>query len=123
MQDLVSQGILRESCSPWASPAVIVIKKDGSVRFCCDYRRLNQVTCKDAYPLPRVEDSLDALGGAQLFSTLDLMAVYFQGIQVDEEKVLALETWPVPKNVREVRQVLGFMSYYRRFVPGFAHIA
>ncbi|KAL6487772.1 hypothetical protein MHYP_G00043980 [Metynnis hypsauchen] len=133
-----------------------------SVRFCCDYRRLNQVTCKDAYPLPRVEDSLDALGGAQLFSTLDLMAVYFQvamsekdrelrqhglklkpskcfllklevkflghlispkGIQVDEEKVLALETWPVPNNVREVRQVLGFMSYYRRFVPGFAHIA
>lgn len=67
IQDLVSQGVLKESCSPWASPAVIVLKKDGSVRFCCDYRRLNQVTCKDAYPLPRVDESLDALGKAQLF--------------------------------------------------------
>lgn len=61
VQDLVSQGILKESSSPWASPAVIVMKKDGSVRFCCDYRKLNQVTCKDAYPLPRVDESLDAV--------------------------------------------------------------
>lgn len=232
VQDLVSQGILKESSSPWASPAVIVMKKDGSVRFCCDYRKLNQVTCKDAYPLPRVDESLDALGNAKLFSTLDLTAGYFQvavsekdqektavttpfglfewtrmpfglcnapatfqrlmgvvlgdltfdvllvylddviifskdfeshcerlelvfnrlrqhglklkpskcfllrsevkflghqisaeGIKVDNEKVKALDTWPVPKSVREVRQVLGFMSYYRKFVPRFAQIA
>lgn len=232
VQDLVSQGILKESASPWASPAVIVVKKDGSVRFCCDYRRLNQVTCKDAYPLPRVEESLDALGNAQLFSTLDLTAGYFQvavnerdrektavttpfglfewtrmpfglcnapatfqrlmgvvlgdlsfdvlliylddiivfskdfqghcerlelvfdrlkrhglklkpskcflfrsevkflghvisseGIKVDSEKVSALDAWPVPKSVKEVRQLIGFMSYYRRFVPQFAQIA
>ncbi len=232
VQDLVSQGTLRESCSPWASPAVIVIKKDGSIRFCCDYRKLNKVTCKDAYPLPRVEESLDALGNAQLFSTLDLTSGYFQvamseedraktavttpfglfestrmpfglcnapatfqclmgvvlgdltfdilliylddiivfskdfeshcqrleivfnrlrqhglklkpskcfllkpevkflghlissqGIKVDGEKTQALESWPAPKNVKELRQVLGFMSYYRRFVPGFAQLA
>lgn len=232
IQDLVSQGVLRESRSPWASPAVIVMKKDGSVRFCCDYRKLNQVTCKDAYPLPRVEESLDALGKAQLFSTLDLTSGYFQvamdeadraktavttpfglfewsrmpfglcnapatfqrlmgvvlgdlafevlliylddvivfsndfdthcerlelvfnrlrqhglklkpskchllreevkflghvisaeGIHVDREKVQALETWPTPTSVKEVRQVLGFMSYYRRFVPRFAQLA
>ncbi|KAL6469054.1 hypothetical protein MHYP_G00225780 [Metynnis hypsauchen] len=96
VQDLVSQGILRESCSSWASPAVIVIKKYGSVRFCCDYCRLNQVTCKDAYPLPRVEDSLDALGGAQLFSTLDLTASYFQietaRPEAKAEQVLSIET-------------------------------
>lgn len=67
VQDLDSQGVLKESCSPWASPAVIVLKKDGSVRFCWDYRRLNKVTCKDAYPLPRVDGSLDALVKAQLF--------------------------------------------------------
>lgn len=232
VQSLVDQGVLKESCSPWASPAVVVIKKDGTVRFCCDYRRLNQVTCKDAYPLPRVEESLDALGNAQLFSTLDLTAGYFQvavkdsdrektavttpfglfewrrmpfglcnapatfqrlmgvvlgdltfdillvylddiiifsndfkshcerlelvfnrlrhhglklkpskcfllrpevrflghvisakGVQVDTEKVKALDTWPAPKTVRDVRQVLGFMSYYRRFVPNFAQLA
>ncbi|KAL1260059.1 hypothetical protein QQF64_007886 [Cirrhinus molitorella] len=86
VQDLVSQGILRESCSPWASPAVIVIKKDGSIRFCCDYRRLNKVTCKDAYPLPRVEESLDALGNAQLFSTLDLTSGYFQVAMSEEDR-------------------------------------
>ncbi|KAI4904285.1 hypothetical protein NFI96_007443, partial [Prochilodus magdalenae] len=232
VQSLVDKGILKESCSPWASPAVIVIKKDGTVRFCCDYRRLNQVTCKDAYPLPRVEESLDALGNSQLFSTLDLTAGYFQvavddtdrektavttpfglfewcrmpfglcnapatfqrlmgvvlgdltfdillvylddiiifsrdfkshcerlelvfnrlrhhglklkpskcfllkpevkflghiisakGIQVDAEKVKVLDTWPTPRTVKEVRQVLGFMSYYRRFVPKFAELA
>ncbi len=232
VQDLVSQGILKESRSPWASPAVIVIKKDGGVRFCCDYRRLNQVTFKDAYPLPRVEESLDALGNAKLFSTLDLTAGYFEvavsesdrvktavtmpfglfkwtrmpfglynapatfqrlmgaalgdlafdvlliylddiivfsenfkshcerlelvfsrlrqhglklkpskcfllrpevrflghiisskGIHVDMDKVQCLEAWPKPTNVRQVRQLLGFMSYYRHFVPRFAQLA
>lgn len=232
VQDLVAQGVLKESCSPWASPAVVVMKKDGSVRFCCDYRRLNNVTHRDAYPLPRVEESLDALGQAQLFSSLDLTAGYFQvavagqdqektavttpfglyewtrmpfglcnapatfqrlmevvlgdmafemlliylddvlvfskdfeshlqrldlvlgrlqehglklkpkkcflfrkevrflghvvsaeGVQVDMEKVKVLEDWPAPQSVKEVRQVVGFMSYYRRFVPRFAQLA
>ena len=232
VQDLVAQGVLKESCSPWASPAVVVMKKDGSVRFCCDYRKLNNVTHRDAYPLPRVEESLDALGHAQVFSSLDLTAGYFQvavaeqdqektavttpfglyqwtrmpfglcnapatfqrlmgavlgdlafevllvylddvlvfsrdfeshlekldlvlgrlrehglklkpqkcfllrsevkflghvvsaeGVRVDMEKVRALEDWPAPRSVKEVRQVVGFMSYYRRFVPGFAQLA
>ncbi|KAL2086778.1 hypothetical protein ACEWY4_017837 [Coilia grayii] len=94
IQDLVSQGVLRESCSPWASPAVIVLKKDGSVRFCCDYRRLNQVTCKDAYPLPRVDELLDALGKAQLFSTLDLTSGYFQVAMDDADRAKTAVTTP-----------------------------
>lgn len=202
------------------------------MRFCCDYRKLNQATCKDAYPLPRVEELLDALGNAKLFSTLDLTSGYFQvelhaddrektavttpfglyewtrmpfglcnapatfqrlmesilgdfifdalliylddiivfsrdfgshleklhlvftrlkqhglklkpckcfllkaevkflghvisreGVRVDEDKTRVLVDWPVPQNPREVRQVLGFMSYYRRYVPEFAHLA
>lgn len=231
VQDLIAQGVLKESCSPWASPAVIVIKRDNSVRFCCDYRKLNSVTLKDAYPLPRVEESLDALGKARLFSSLDLTAGYFQvavheedqektavttpfglyqwtrmpfglcnapatfqrlmgvvlgdlafdvlliylddvlvfssdfdshcekldlvfsrlrehglklkpskcfllkpevrflghivlaeGVRADMEKVGVLRDWPVPKNARDVRQVVGFMSYDRRFVPNFAQL-
>lgn len=80
--------ILKENHSPWGSPAVIVIKKDRGVSFCCDHRRLNQVTFKDTYPLPSVEESLDALGNAKLFSTLDLTAGYFQVAirESDQEK-------------------------------------
>ncbi|XP_041958650.1 uncharacterized protein cuzd1.1 [Alosa sapidissima] len=93
VQDLVAQGVLKESCSPWASPAVIVIKRDKSVRFCCDYRKLNSVTLKDAYPLPRVEESLDALGKAKLFSSLDLTAGYFQvAVHEDDQEKTAVTT-------------------------------
>ncbi|KAJ8005188.1 hypothetical protein DPEC_G00144040 [Dallia pectoralis] len=72
----LQQGAISESCSPYSSPRVIVKKKDGSLRVCVDYRQLNAKTRKDAYPLPRIEESLDALCGAQWFSTLDLASGY-----------------------------------------------
>lgn len=232
LQELVKQGVLQKSNSPWASPAVLVEKPDGSIRFCCDYRQLNKVTRKDAFPIPRVQESLDALGNAKLFTTLDLTSGYFQvkmsdedqpktavttpfglyewtrmpfglcnapatfqrlmecclgdlqwetlliylddilifssdfashlkrleqvfgrlrqnglklktekcfflqeevkflghivsgrGVETDPGKTQALRDWPTPRTATDVRRVLGFMSYYRRFVPNFAQIA
>ena len=94
VQELVAQGVLKESCSVWASPAVVVMKKDGSVRFCYDYRKLNNVKHRDAYPLPRVEESLDALGHAQVFSSLDLTAGYFQVAVTEQDQEKTAVTTP-----------------------------
>ena len=86
IQRMLSQGIIEPSDSPWASPVVLVRKRDGTVRFCLDYRRLNDVTVKDSYPIPRIDESLDALGGSNWFSTLDLASGYWQVMVKPEDK-------------------------------------
>ncbi|KAJ8009558.1 hypothetical protein DPEC_G00090130 [Dallia pectoralis] len=80
---LVRKGVVQESSSSYASPVVIVRKTDGSIRLCVDYRKLNQKTRKDAFPLPRIDESFDALQGANFFSTIDLASGYHQ-VAVDE---------------------------------------
>ena len=84
LDDLLAKGIIRESCSAWASPIVLVSKKDGSTRLCVDYRKMNAVTKPDAFPLPRIDDTIDSLHGCSLFTTLDLASGYWQ-IALDEQ--------------------------------------
>ena len=76
VQKMLDRGVIEPCQSGWASPVVLVTKKDGTIRFCMDYRKLNDVTRKDAYPLLRIDDTLDALRGSQYFTTLDLYSGY-----------------------------------------------
>jgi len=232
LQRMLDLGIIRPSASPWSSPVVLVEKPDKSLRVCLDYRRLNQVTKKDSYPLPRIDDTLDTLGGSAWFSTLDLAAGFWQvemeekdiektafatenglweftvmpmgmvnsgatfqrlmqmvfkgldwrvlliylddlivhsktfdqhlsdlrnvlnrlkeaglklspskcqlfrqevtflghiispeGVRTDPKKTKAVEEWPIPQSVRDVRSYLGLVSYFRRHIKDFAATA
>ena len=229
---MMEAGVIEPSESPWSSPVVLVRKKDGSQRFCVDYRKLNNVTRRDAYPLPRIDESFDTLAGTKYFTTLDLASGYWQvemeeadkpktafstrsglyqfrvmpfglstapatferlmeivmrgvqwkrclvylddvicigrtagealenlacvlerlrraglklkpgkcelfrkqvnflghvvserGIECDPSKIEALREWKAPTTLTELRAYLGFVGYYRKFIPSFATVA
>ena len=86
LDEMLCDGVIQPSSSPWASPVTLVPKRDGSTRFCVDYRRLNEVTIKDTYPLPVISDIFDQVAGSVVYSTLDLKAGYHQ-IRVAEDDI------------------------------------
>ncbi|KAJ9557119.1 hypothetical protein OSB04_011733 [Centaurea solstitialis] len=86
LQELLDKGFIRPSSSPWGAPVLFVKKKDGSFRMCIDYRELNQITIKNRYPLPRIDDLFDQLQGATYFSKIDLRSGYHQ-MRVREEDI------------------------------------
>jgi len=78
IEDLLKKGVIQKSTSNWSSPIVLVKKKSGAIRPCIDYRRVNALVKQDGFPLPRVQDCLDAVSGSAFFSSLDLTSGYFQ---------------------------------------------
>ena len=92
LQEMLDIGTIHRSLSPWASPVVLVCKKDGSCQFCIDLRKLNNQTIKDAQSLPRIEDSLNCLDGAAIFASLDLQSGYWQVKMTEASKPLTAFT-------------------------------
>ncbi|GKC63903.1 putative reverse transcriptase domain-containing protein, partial [Tanacetum coccineum] len=86
LQELLSNGLIRPSSSPWGAPILFVKKKDGSMRMCINYKELNKMTIKNRYPLPRIDDLFDQLHGAKYFSKIDLRSGY-QQLTVREEDI------------------------------------
>ena len=232
LEKMLKQDIIQPSHSPWAAPIVLVKKPNGELRFCVDYRSLNEITKKDGLPLPRIGETLDALGGSSEFCVLDLASGFWQcendpdsiektafctpgglyefkcmpmglcnapstftrlmirvldglkpsqvliyiddlcvhgktfndtldslrmvfnrlrhaglklkpkkcqlfkeevkylghivsrdGVRCDPEKVKAVEKWPAPRSVKEVRAILGTASYYRKFIHNFSQLS
>jgi hypothetical protein len=78
LANMLSKGLIRPSVSPWGSPILFVDKRDGTIRLCVDYHKLNEVTIKSKYPLPKIEDLFDQLNGAKVFSKIDLCTGYHQ---------------------------------------------
>ncbi len=110
---MLDRGIIEPCQSSWASPVVLVAKKEGSTRFYVDYRKLNEVTRKDAYPLPRIDDTLDALRGFQYFSTLDLYLGYWQ-VKIDPKDIDKMELFRftvMPFNLGNVLATLELVLF------------
>ena len=126
VEDMLAIGIIQESNSAWSSPTVLVKKKDGTTRFCIDYQRLNQAKKVDTYPLPHIEDSLNTLGGARFFCSLDLASGYWQ-VEMDaadrEKTAFVTQGGQIPGHAlrigerpRDVREVDGTSTERNRVV-------
>nr|KYP62123.1 Transposon Ty3-I Gag-Pol polyprotein [Cajanus cajan] len=99
LEELLEKQLVRPSVSPWGAPVLLVRKKDGGSRLCVDYRKLNKLTIKNKYPLPRIDDLMDQLRGASVFSKIDLRSGYHQ---------IRGKEGDIPKTAFRTRFIEGF---------------
>ncbi|GBG83557.1 hypothetical protein CBR_g37274 [Chara braunii] len=112
LDDLIDKGWIRPSYSPYGAPVLFVRKKNKELRLCIDYRKVNAQTIKNAGPIPRIDDFLERLGGANKSSIRPLAS-----------KIKAIQDWSEPANTMEVRSFMGLVGYYQRFIGGYTRIA
>ncbi|MBJ4999876.1 RNA-directed DNA polymerase, partial [Salmonella enterica subsp. enterica serovar Hadar] len=118
VDEMKKHDVIEPSSSPWALPTVLVRKKDRSTRFCVVYRRLNDITKKDSYPLPRIDDTLDRLSGAEWFSTLDLRRGYWQvSVHPDDKEKTAFTTGMLLLRLRYLWRQLSAACYLKFSLP------
>ena len=94
VEKMLQEGVIQPSNSPWSAPIVMTKRKNGEYRFCIDFRRLNKLSKKDAYPLPQVNATLDTLKGAKYITTIDLRNGYWQVALTEESRPLTAFTVP-----------------------------